>query len=266
MALSDFVGPFIIAVILHALVFSSGSMSHDAAIVPKKGASSITLNMVTSIARASQPDPDVALPDVSGHNSKTGTDKEYVRPVSKPPQAPSVKRALASNRCAGANTDAPKVDATQRHEERVLSNENISRQEEPEIEQIVRIEEDVTESPLMLQKQAQVDAGAVLGTRDNSGDEREQGVNIPASAIGLSKPEYPWFSRIHGEEGTVVLLVEVLAHGRPGKIEIVTSSGFRRLDRAALRAVGRARFNAARVGGRSVDSTKRTAFRFDLDD
>jgi TonB family protein len=273
MAVSDFIGPFIIALIIHALVFSSESMNHDAQIVPHKGASSVTLTIVPSAAsRASKSPLEADVTNDPGRNNMTGTQEESVRPIPETLHTPSVKKTPSSNRSAWANEAALKGDATPPHGERVLPEEHSSQQEELKTEQIERArqiaesEKDVTEKPLMLQEKGPSDAGDARRTGGNDGDVREQGVRVPASAVGLSKPAYPRFSRIYGEEGTVVLSVEVLADGNPGKIEIVSSSGYRRLDRAAVKAVGKARFIAAKIDGKAVDSMQRIAFRFNLDD
>jgi protein TonB len=55
----------------------------------------------------------------------------------------------------------------------------------------------------------------------------------------LTQPEYPPSSRRAGEAGTVILQVYVLETGRVGDAKVMTSSGFPRLDEAALREVKR---------------------------
>jgi TonB family protein len=107
---------------------------------------------------------------------------------------------------------------------------------------------------------------AAVNSKNNDGDRKEKGVTSPVVVTGLSKPEYPRYSRINGEEGTVVLIVEVRANGRPGKIEVVTPSGYRRLDCAAVKALEKAAFIPASICGKAVASTKRIAFRFDLEE
>ena len=52
-----------------------------------------------------------------------------------------------------------------------------------------------------------------------------------------SAPEYPMMSRRMGEEGRVVLWVELDEQGRMSTARVETSSGFKRLDNAALAAV-----------------------------
>lgn len=56
----------------------------------------------------------------------------------------------------------------------------------------------------------------------------------------VSEPDYPPMSKRLGEEGTVVLELYVLEDGRVGEAKVKTSSGFPRLDEAALKHVKRA--------------------------
>ena len=87
-----------------------------------------------------------------------------------------------------------------------------------------------------------------------------------ARAVRLVKPVYPTIARRLGYEGTVVLTIRVLDSGRVGDVTIVTSTGHRSLDRAAVRAARRSRYAPASFGGLRVNSTKRTAFTFRLED
>lgn len=66
-------------------------------------------------------------------------------------------------------------------------------------------------------------------------------------------PAYPPTSRRLGEEGRVVVNVYVLADGRIGDVQLLTSSGYERLDAAALEHVRRNwRFEPARRDGAAV--------------
>ena len=79
-------------------------------------------------------------------------------------------------------------------------------------------------------------------------------VSISASyAAANRKPEYPKMSLRLGEQGTVVLTVMVKSDGSAGDVEVKSSSGFARLDRAAADAVKTWRFNPATVDGKAVD-------------
>jgi protein TonB len=62
-------------------------------------------------------------------------------------------------------------------------------------------------------------------------------------------PGYPRISRRNGEQGTVIVRVFISTQGTPEKAEVRTSSGFARLDQAALEAVHRWRFVPGRRNG-----------------
>jgi protein TonB len=80
----------------------------------------------------------------------------------------------------------------------------------------------------------------------------------PESAIVLSRldadylnnprPAYPTLSRRLGEEGRVLLRVLVRADGTPAEVTLHQSSGYARLDQAALEAVRKWRFTVRRGG------------------
>ncbi len=69
------------------------------------------------------------------------------------------------------------------------------------------------------------------------------------------KPAYPALSRRLNEAGRVVLKVRVSAQGTTLDVAISKSSGFARLDAAAVDAVTRWRFVPARRGDDAVDSS-----------
>jgi protein TonB len=68
-------------------------------------------------------------------------------------------------------------------------------------------------------------------------------------------PDYPILSRRRREQGTVQLQVWVTTGGRAEKVEVVKSSGFERLDAAALATVKQWRFIPARRGEVAVASS-----------
>ena len=65
------------------------------------------------------------------------------------------------------------------------------------------------------------------------------------------EPAYPEASRARGEHGDILLKVEVLTNGRVGRLEMEKSSGYTRLDEAALRTVKGWRFKPA-LRGREI--------------
>ena len=79
-----------------------------------------------------------------------------------------------------------------------------------------------------------------------------------------ARPDYPQLARLRGYQGVVVLLVEVLADGRAGWVEIRRSAGHDILDRAALEAVRTWKFEPGRREGRAVTMSVEVPVRFVL--
>lgn len=73
-----------------------------------------------------------------------------------------------------------------------------------------------------------------------------------ADYLDNPKPAYPALSRRGGEQGKVVLRVQVAADGLPTEVQLHAGSGYARLDNAALDAVRRWKFVPARLGSEPV--------------
>ncbi|MNK53163.1 transport protein TonB [compost metagenome] len=89
----------------------------------------------------------------------------------------------------------------------------------------------------------------------DSGPPSEAPIELPrtdAAHLNNPTPAYPSLSRRFGEEGRVLLDVYILEDGRVGEIKLNRSSGFARLDHAALETVRHWRFMPARRGGEAI--------------
>ncbi|MCV6636165.1 MAG: energy transducer TonB [Thiotrichaceae bacterium] len=73
-----------------------------------------------------------------------------------------------------------------------------------------------------------------------------------AGYLNNPPPEYPRASKRRGEEGKVLLKVRVSAQGKPIKIQLHRSSGFKKLDKAAQKTVKRWRFVPAKQGNTPI--------------
>ena len=83
----------------------------------------------------------------------------------------------------------------------------------------------------------------------------------------MTQPEYPPSSRRAGEAGTVILEVYVLENGRVGEAKVKQSSGFPRLDEAAVREVKRSwRLVPGTENGKPVPMWGQFAVTFKLTD
>lgn len=76
--------------------------------------------------------------------------------------------------------------------------------------------------------------------------------DLASSMISAKPPKYPLESRRKREQGTVVLSVLVSAAGKVAEISIAKSSGFARLDKAALEAVRNWRWSPLVRAGEAV--------------
>lgn len=84
-----------------------------------------------------------------------------------------------------------------------------------------------------------------------------------ARLLSAPPPDYPRSALRAGLSGQVVLRIEVRANGRPGEVSVVESSRHRALDRAAVSAVRRWRFEPATRDGAPVASTVQQVISFD---
>jgi protein TonB len=93
---------------------------------------------------------------------------------------------------------------------------------------------------------------------------------IPARPVaGMESdrpPAYPVAARRRGEQGRVVLKVDVSANGSPLDVSVVQGSGFASLDAAALGAVRQWRFMPATRGGTPIAAVAQVPIRFRLAD
>jgi protein TonB len=84
----------------------------------------------------------------------------------------------------------------------------------------------------------------------------------------ITQPEYPTMSRRLGEEGVVVLLLTVGEDGRVTAATVDTSSGFERLDEAAVKEAMRPRlwrFVPGTVNGKAASMQFKFAVRFKIE-
>ncbi len=105
----------------------------------------------------------------------------------------------------------------------------------------------------------------MLGALGDGGDGRRgTGVHALAHAVEMPRPIYPSAARRHGEQGTVGCRIHIDASGSVDEVEILLSSGSDRLDRAAIDALARWRFEPAYEDGSPVSCTVDQEVRFSL--
>lgn len=111
-------------------------------------------------------------------------------------------------------------------------------------------------------QQKQENRGAQTPPRPSPAVERRAGANtseeslvtprVDAGHLNNPAPGYPSASRRLGEQGQVLLDVLILSDGSVGEIKVKRTSGFPRLDNAAVDAVRRWRYQPARRGNTPI--------------
>jgi len=88
--------------------------------------------------------------------------------------------------------------------------------------------------------------------------------DVDAATMSNPPPVYPIESRRRHEQGTVRLRVVITVEGRVKDISVARSSGFERLDKAALDAVRKWRFRPGTQAGLPVEAVGTLAIPFQL--
>ena len=87
---------------------------------------------------------------------------------------------------------------------------------------------------------------------------------VDSVVIKKTIPKYPWKSRIYREEGRVVVGVVIDSRGVAKEVKIIRSSGFKRLDLAALEAARQSEYQSATRNQVSVIGNLEIEFKFEL--
>ena len=89
-------------------------------------------------------------------------------------------------------------------------------------------------------------------------------VDAPPRPRRAIRPEYPKGARLRGEQGNVILEIEIGADGVCVAAKVAGSCGFAELDAAAVKAALAARFVPAKAGNSPVSSVARLTLSFRL--
>jgi TonB family protein len=92
-------------------------------------------------------------------------------------------------------------------------------------------------------------------------------VQLATIQANSPKPAYPAMSARLGEHGRVQMRVQVLASGDAGEVQLLQSSGYDRLDAAAVAGVKKFKFSPAQNrAGHAVDSWLNVPIAFHIDE
>ena len=88
---------------------------------------------------------------------------------------------------------------------------------------------------------------------------------VPPKELRRPSVQYPPASQNDGDEGTVTLLLAVQTDGSISDIRIARSSGYQRLDTAAVRSLRQAKFQPATCHGKPIAVRIHQSFIFKID-
>ncbi len=163
---------------------------------------------------------------------------------------------------------APPQDADVAHQEALTPKTPIEEpREQPGDKQTAAL----PDQPATLDAKQDVGAGDNIDPIGSPASSDSKAVNgaggsLAVAAPGNRPPAYPNIARRRGQEGLVLLRVEVTSAGRVAAVQIATSSGHSILDRAAVDAVEDWRFQPAVRAGQSIAATLEIPVRFRLTD
>ena len=86
----------------------------------------------------------------------------------------------------------------------------------------------------------------------------------PPKELRRPSVQYPPASQDNGDEGTVTLLLAVQTDGSISDIRIARSSGYQRLDAAAVRSLRQAKFQPATCHGKPIAMRIYSSFTFKI--
>lgn len=108
-------------------------------------------------------------------------------------------------------------------------------------------------------------SSAFTGEKVQSGDPSGEPTQKASPSYSENpRPVYPDVARRRGQQGVVVLRVWVSKVGFPTKLELLKSSGYGLLDKAAQESVMRWKFHPALLGNSAIDSVVEVPIRFQM--
>ncbi len=216
----------LIALLGHAVLFYLLVYKADSEVQVEKSAQPITVSIIAPPAPEPIPEPEI-VPIIK---PKKPAKKTVIKP-----------KKVVEKIMPVEDMDQPLVEATT----------------EPVIENLP--EEEEMAAPEVQQTAAPASAKAA---------EIEEVIEQPKFGVAYLNnpaPSYPRLSRKIGEEGRVLLKVLVSAEGAANTVNVEKSSGYTRLDQAAIDAVKRWKFIPARKGSQALSAYVLVPIQFSLD-
>lgn len=167
---------------------------------------------------------------------------------------------------AQAEALAAAEEAKQQAEAERAAAEEAERQRREAEAELARVQAELEARRRAAAEAARAQAAAQANASSNAQDSPPAGIDTAATIDWDScrKPEYPRVSRMRGDEGLVVLALDINPQGEVSEGRIHQSSGHKPLDEATLRALSKCRFSPATRNGQAVAMTGLIEFGWSL--
>jgi len=228
----------LIALVLHIALVMAPNATSEPEVIFKKGESSLKMHLVPSIASTAS---TKAIDDIQEEVHKEEEKSDSLEAVKKP--------------------EIPKKEQI-KIEERIVQKVEQEKQEITYGAEYFKTQKEINTK----QPQKQKNNTATQNSKEIIADVKVKGVTMGAMVKNVYKPSYPSSCKRQGHEGTTVLKVAILSKGKCGSIEIIKSAGCESLDKAAIKALKKAKYIPAKRLGVSFTTTKKLAFNFKLED
>jgi protein TonB len=213
----------------------------------------LRLDLLASAPNATSPEAlDIIVVDLSG----TSELAEAVYPNPKPPtETPATSTVVAPQPATSAPNESPDISTEERHSTPL---EIVPAQTTPS---------PPTPAPGTVPSQTSKTSAAVAVSTSSNSRQETVGSSSKASELTTTPPRldpaylhnpapaYPALSKRNRETGTVLLLVNVSPEGNAATVTLHKSSGYDRLDQAAIQAVNRWRFVPGMRGQSAISAT-----------
>ncbi len=290
--------------VLHIALVMVPNVTSEPEVIFKKGESSLKMNLVPSIASTASTKPINNMQEVHKVEEKTVENPKPLQKKENPKVAaksinnvsedvpkeqkkilvepePLEKYEHQNAEPVAVTRPVNKIQKQVRKvEEKMIDNQKSEEKPEQSIEKHVKVED------VVVQKVKEINYSTEYFKPDNKikdqqtqkhnintqnseeiiADVKAKGVTMGAMVKNIFKPSYPSSCKRKGHEGVTVLEVTILSNSKRGNIDIIKSAGCESLDKAAIKALKRAKYIPAKRLGVPFTATKKIAFNFKLED
>ena len=232
-----------IALSLHAaVVMMMPEVTSEPKVIFRKGESSLKMNLVPSVASTAS---------IKSINTQKNIQKVEEKKIDNP--QPVKKPQII---------EKEQIKVEEEIVQKIIQKVEQKNQEITYSAEYFKTQKEIKTKPPQIQK----NNTATQDSKEIIADVKVKGVTTGAVVTNVFKPSYPSRCKRQGHEGTTVLEVTILSKGKCGNIEIIKSAGCESLDKAAIKALKRAKYIPAKRLGIPFTTTKKIAFNFKLED